>query len=122
APLVPLGRDTARKDTPTGQAEPSTGKPGPPAIPKDGTISRGKCAALQIPRTWQASIRAEQIAAVNLFLNVLEIRRKPIGQDHVGFALELLQVVDDPRTEEFRLLEHGLVDDHFHALGLDALH
>ena len=67
-------------------------------------------------------ILPKQVAGVNLVGHVLQVFGYAVGHDHVGFFDELLQIVDHTRVEEVGLFEHGLVNDDFHTLGLDALH
>lgn len=46
-----------------------------------------------------------------------------VGDDGVGEAFELFEVVDHTATEEGgTILEGGFIDDNLGALGLDTLH
>lgn len=65
----------------------------------------------------------ENIPRVNLLCHVIQTFVIPVGQDHLGPALELIQIIDNPAAEKGSpILQRGLIDDHRRALGLDPLH
>lgn len=68
------------------------------------------------------SIRSEQIACEDLFPDIVNIRRHPIGVDDVTCLLERRQIANHGRTEERILLHSGFVDYDLDTLGLDPLH
>ena len=69
------------------------------------------------------SVSVEEVAGVDLVPDVIEAGGVAVGDDGLGEALELLQVVDDPAAEERAAVREGrLVDDDGGALGPDALH
>ncbi len=67
-------------------------------------------------------IPPEQVPRVDLALHVGELGGPAVGDDDVAARLEALEVVGDLAAEELGVVEGGLVDEHGHALGLDALH
>ena len=65
----------------------------------------------------------EDVAGVHARGDVGQIGAGAVGQDGVGKALELGQVVDHAAAEEgSAVVEGGFVDNHRGAFGLDALH
>ena len=46
------------------------------------------------------SISAEQVSGIYFFLNIIQRRIVPIGDDAAAHFLELLEIVDNLRTEE----------------------
>ena len=69
------------------------------------------------------SIPTEEVAGIDLFVDVVEDGVVTVGDDGSREALELGEVVDDTATEEQGAIgQRGLVDDDLGALGLDALH
>src|SRR4051794_29480838 len=73
-------------------------------------------------RTAGASVVAEEVARVDLVLDVAQLVDEPVGHDDVAPALQLGEVADDLGAVEAVLVELGLVDDDLDALGLDPLH
>lgn len=68
-------------------------------------------------------ISAEEVAGVDFGLDVVEDGVVAVGNDGLGLAFEVFQVVDYTTAEEGgAVLEGGFIDDDFCALGLDALH
>ena len=63
-----------------------------------------------------------EVAGVDFVHDGLQLGAVPVGHDDLTDVLELVEVPDDPAAEEAVLLEGGLVDDHLHPLGLQALH
>lgn len=69
------------------------------------------------------SIATEDVASIDLGLDVVQTGVVPICYDGVAAGLELLEVIYDEAAEEgVAVLEGGLVDDDLGAFGLDALH
>ena len=69
------------------------------------------------------SIATEDVAGVDLLLDVVEAGVVAVGDDGVAAGLEFLQVVYHKAAEEgAAVLEGGLVDDDLGTFGLDALH
>ena len=65
----------------------------------------------------------EDIAGVHARGDVGQIGAGAVGEDGVGEALELGQVVDHAAAEEgSAVVEGGFIDNHRGAFGLDALH
>lgn len=68
-------------------------------------------------------VSAEDVAGINLLLDVIKAGVIPICDDGLGHFLEFLQVVDHEAAEEGgAVFEGGFVYDDLGALGLDALH
>ena len=69
------------------------------------------------------SIAAEDVAGVDLLLDVIEAGVVAICDDGVATGLELLEVVDDEAAEKGgAVFKGGFVDDDLGTFGLDALH
>ena len=69
------------------------------------------------------SVSVEEVAGVDLVPDVVEAWGVAVGDDGLGEALELRQVVDHHAPEErAAVLQRGLVDDQRRALGLYPLH
>ena len=68
-------------------------------------------------------ISPEQIPCIDLLFHVFEGRIEAVGEDHVGTAFELLQIVyDDGAEEGLPVFEGWFIDDDCRALGLHAFH
>lgn len=69
------------------------------------------------------SVSLEDVARIDFGVDVLQAGIEAVGDDGVGKGLESVQVVDNKAAEEGgAVFERRLVDYHFGALGLDALH
>ena len=64
----------------------------------------------------------EQVAGVHFPRHVGQLDAPAVGHDEVAAGLEGGEVVRDLRSEELGVSKRGLVDEHGHPLGLDALH
>ena len=89
-----------------------TGPAEAPLLPEDGgaaeciaTVERqGMVEDVQDAHAPFASIRPEQIAAVNSFPHVADFVGDAVGDNDIRFPLELGEIVDDPGIEELRIL------------------
>lgn len=70
----------------------------------------------------QHLVLPKQVSAVDLAGHVLQVGGNAVCHDHICFCLELDQVGQNRAVEKAGLLEGGLVNDDFHALGFDAFH
>ena len=68
-------------------------------------------------------IATEDVAGVDLILDVIKAGVVAVGDDGMRLFLECLKIVDDLAAEEGRAIgKSWLVDNDFSTLGLDALH
>ena len=68
-------------------------------------------------------ISAENVPGVYLVGNIFQTGIVPVGDDGIAHGFEGFQIVDDPAAEEgLSVLQGGLKDHHFGALGFDPLH
>ena len=68
-------------------------------------------------------VSAEQIARVDLLLNIVQATIVTVGNDSLTTLLELLKVVHDLAAKESRtILQSRFVNDDRCAFGFDALH
>ena len=67
-------------------------------------------------------VAAEKVPRVDLVRHIEQFVGKAVGHDDVRLPLECGKIVDDRGTVEVRLFQDRLVDDDFHAFGLQPLH
>lgn len=81
---------------------------------------QGRCSPLILALALQ--VASEQIAAVYLARDVLQVAGHAVGHDHVCFGFELGQVVYDAAVKEGGFFDGGLENNHLNAFGFDAFH
>lgn len=68
-------------------------------------------------------IPLENIPSIHFFHHIVEATVVAVGDDGLRLFFELLQIVDDERTEESSsILKRRLIDNDLRSLGLHALH
>ena len=80
-------------------------------------------AKLKNKKYMKRSVAAENVACIDLVLNIVEASIIAVGNDGLALCLELVDIVDHLASEEAAaIFECWLVDYDLSALGLDTLH